>query len=465
MSALAPCLLLPVFCFGMLSYEALSLEIKTRLPLLSAYYISSQLRTEIAAAKFREPQEFPPNYRRILQDYRDVVTKKDVSHIKVASNHTVIPSLADRAIARVILWRETLPPDFLQKDPIKDVVNQLKAIRDSERRNDEQRENMIAMHSLDCLRQYALRSQIYVPPKRGLPPDYLEAGLVFCGEKVPIERGDVRRRIEYQIAYLLADFRDTTGVWLKRKDRYGGAIKKILEKENMPNEFALLPALESGYRRRVVSPSMAGGWWQFVRPTATQSLSKDRDLDWSLKVDSWKDERRDLALSTRSAARYLKWIRSKLSEGGAPGSWLTAAAAYNAGVSEIKYRQAAYATRIYWDMKLPLETEDYIPRWIALHIIDGNRSFYGIELPEVNPISFDSIEGLQFTRDLPLTHLAVMAECSVNFLREINSALDKGEISFKAMRNNAPVTHTIHVPSGCGEQILLTLKSKMYLKD
>ena len=43
-----------------------------------------------------------------------------------------------------------------------------------------------------------------------------------------------------------------------------------------------------------------------------------------------------LALSTRSAARYLKWMRSKLGDGSGPGSWLTAAAAYNAGFSVVR---------------------------------------------------------------------------------------------------------------------------------
>ncbi len=160
-------------------------------------------------------------------------------------------------------------------------------------------------------------------------------------------------------------------------------------------------------------------------------------------MDSHKDERRDLALSTRSAARYLKWIRSKLAKDNNSSSWITAAAAYNAGLNEIKYRTLVYATGSYWDMKLPLETEDYIPRMIALYIIDGNRRFYGMELPQVTPIAFDTLEGIQLSRDLPLNVVAAMAECSVSFLREINSATEEKEISFRATRSNR-TCHTYH---------------------
>lgn len=465
LNVIGPVLFVPVCCFAMLSYPVLNQEIKTKLPVLPVYYISRQLDAEIVAARSRQPRDIPANYGRIIQDYRGLLASKEFDDLKPLSGRVSATSLAEGLIARAVLWQEALPADFLQKDPIKDVIDQVNSLRDSERRNAVERESILVRHALDCLRYHPPDSGGIIAVKRGVPPEVLEKGLVFCGEKVPLERTDVRRRIEYQIAYLLADFRDTTGIWLKRKDRYGEATKQILEKEGVPGEFALLPALESGYSHKVVSPSMAGGWWQFVRPTAVQSLSRDRHLDWSLQVDSWKDERRDLALSTRSAARYLKWMRSKLGDGSGPGSWLTAAAAYNAGFSEVKYRTGAYGTTSCWDMKLPAETEDYIPRWIALSLVDGNRRLYGIELPSVSPICFDTLEGVQLARDLPLSQLAVLTESSVRFIREINAAVEKRETCFRAFRNSTPLTHTLHVPKGWREQTLKMLKSKMYLRD
>ncbi len=111
-------------------------------------------------------------------------------------------------------------------------------------------------------------------------------------------------------------------------------------------------------------------------------------------------------------------------------------------------------------MKLPAETEDYIPRWIALSLVDGNRRFYGIELPPVSPICFDTLEGVQLARDLPLSQLAVLTESSVRFIREINAAVERRETCFRAARNNTPLTHTLHVPKGWKEQTIKMLKSR-----
>jgi len=210
---------------------------------------------------------------------------------------------------------------------------------------------------------------------------------------------------------------------------------------------------------------MARGWWQFVRPTAVQSSAREPELDWALQVDGFKDERRDLALSTRSAARYLKWLRAKLADSANQSSWLTAAAAYNAGFSETKYRIAAYHTPCYWDMKLPLETENYVPRWIAFSIIDSNRKFYGLGVPPISPIHFDTIEGIQLSHDLPLAFLATVTETSVRFIREINGGLAQNETAFRATRSRRDTTHTIHVPKGWKDRVLKALKSHQYVKN
>ena len=462
--ALGPCLLVPIFCFAMLHYPALNQDVQARLPLLPAYYISRQLAAEIVQADSRAG-ELPVNYGQILEAYDKVPSNKEFKALETLSASGRTPSPAVSVLARFILWKDNLPRDFLTADPIRNISIRLGTMRRRQTAAAAMREEIISKHTLDCLRSLPPAISSATPPGKGLPSETDKVGLVFCGEKIPVERADVRRRIEYQIAYLLTDFRGTTGIWLKRKDRYGEAIERVLEKEGIPWEFALLPALESGYSRAVVSQSMAHGWWQFVRPTAVRSSAREPELDWALQVEGWKDERRDLALSTRSAARYLKWLRSKLGDPANGSSWLTAAAAYNAGFSETKFRIAAYRTPSYWDMKLPLETENYVPRWIAFSIIDANRKFYGLVVPPIAPIQFDTIEGLQLSRDLPLTFLAAVTESSVRFIREINGGLAQSETAFKAVRNKRDITHTIHVPRGWKDRVMKALKSQQYLKN
>jgi membrane-bound lytic murein transglycosylase D len=448
----------------MLHYPALERDVHARLPLLSAYYFSRQLAAEITQADY-SAGELPVNYGQIIEAYDKVAANKDFKALESLSASVRHPALAESVLVRFILWKESLPRDFLAADPVRDIAILMGTIRRRQAAAAAMRDEIISKHILDCLRYLPPATASATPPGRGLPPDAAKSGLVFCGENIPLERTDVRRRIEYQIAYLLTDLRDTTGMWLKRRDRYGEAIQRILAKEGVPRELALLPALESGYSRTVVSPSMAHGWWQFVKPTAVRSIAKEPDLDWALQVDDWRDERRDLGLSTRSAARYLKWLRAKLGDSSNQSSWLTAAAAYNAGFSETKFRIAAYRTLSYWDMKLPLETENYVPRWIAFSIIDANRKFYGLGVPLIAPIHFDSIEGIQLSRDLPLAFLAAITESSIRFIREINGGLAQSETSFRATRSNRTLTHTIHIPRGWKDRVIKALKAQQYVKN
>ncbi len=464
LSAIVPSLVLPAVLFVMLSYPAVEMQIRKRLPLLTAYYLSRQLALQIKSAESRDDGN-PINYRDILQQYGGLSHHEELMKLKALSSSPTKMFFFQRLLARLILWREGLPSDLLLVNPIDDIARKLDAVRIKQKLTNEQWEKIVSKHVLQCLR-YELPDPVLTPRlRKGLPPSVENNGLRFCGEQIPISREDVRQRIEYQIDYLLADLVDTTAVWLKRKDRYGSVIKSILEEEGLPEEFCLLPALESGYNGDVISPLHATGWWQFVKPTALSSRGQGKEMGWTLLVTPWRDDRRDLTLSTRSAARYLKWIRLRLSGDSAPVSWLMAAAAYNAGLSKVSYRTAAYKTRCVWDIKMPRETEDYVPRWIALQVIDANRGFYRIEIDHVDPLDFDTLESIKLTKDLPLSFLATATGCSVRFVREINPALQAGERCFRARANGETLVHIIHVPKGCKDIVRGFLNAESYLEN
>jgi membrane-bound lytic murein transglycosylase D len=458
-----PALVLPVFYFVLAAYPVLNEEVEERRALLSVYDLSRQLRREVDRAE-RVSGDLPPTYRSILADYGELTSHgavEKLAELSVPVRHRDVP---EQALAALILWRKGLPADFLAADPVREIEVTLRDVEQKERLSDAAREKIISSDVLEYLRFEPPPSHTVSRVTSGFPPGMLEKGLVFCGERVPLERSDVRRRIEYQIAHLLDDLRETTVVWLKRKDRYGPIIKTILQKEGLPVEFALLPALESGYYSGALSPSRARGWWQFLKATAVDSLAQTPALDWSLRIDKSKDERCDLILSTRSAARYLKWLRSKLSSSHGDVSWFIAAAAYNAGLNETQWRMTTYKTASYWDIKLPLETEDYVPRWIAFAIIDEHRQFYGMSVPTIGALEFDTIRNVRLNRDLPLGVLAAITESSVRFLREINGALEKGENLFTASTETNARVHTIHIPKGTRKAVISALRTGNYLK-
>jgi len=458
------CVVLSLVFFVMLAYPALRAEIADRLPLLPLYYVNKQLTSEIAHAE-SQGLEHPPNYGPILRDYSSLQGNRELQSLQSLSLSGRDRPLSQRVLAGIILWKLNLPFDFFTADPVQEILEKLTDLRRREAGSALKREELMEKHLVDCLRHRPRRPCSPTGGRRGLPPAVNETGLIFCGESIPIERSDVRLRIERQIDYLMNDLRDTTGIWLKRKDRYGRIVDSILRNEGVPEEFCLLPALESGYSCIVVSPSLAKGWWQFVRSTAIRSLATGENLNWALRINHHVDERKDLTLATRSAARYLKWMRLRLGYESEPGSWLTAAAAYNAGLDEVQHRILVYATRSYWDIKLPLETEQYVPRWIAFSIIDRNREFYRLEVPEIAPLSFDTLEGVHLSKDLPLSFLATVTESSVRFISELNPAQDKRQSFFRATKADRGPGHTIHIPEGTKSAVLKALKANSYLRN
>lgn len=460
----AACIVLPILYIAAVVYPRLEGEVQTRVPLLSAYYLSRQFDARVRSVTAQDRAD-PASYASIVAEYEPTTRHPEFVGLSDLSASTKDRSATERLVLRFILWRNALPDDLMTANPVAELIRGLENLREQERGLEITRSQLIERHVIECLKQRPAYPIEDVAVRRGLPSTLLQKGFVFCGEKIPLDRPDVRRRIEYQLEYLLGDFRETTGLWLRRKDRYAGVIEDVLRKEGVPAEFHLLPALESGYKRAVVSPSLATGWWQFVRPTAIRSLSAEKALNWTLQIDGRVDQRKDLALSTRSAARYLKWMRSKLVFGGEQGSWLTTAAAYNAGFDEARHRIAAYGTPCYWDMKLPLETEHYVPRWIALSIIDAHRLLYEVEGTAVTPLTFDTLEDLRLSKDVPLALIATLTQASVRLIRELNGSLNHGESKFRAAGDGSERGCTIHVPSGTRDMVLSQLKSKGYVKD
>lgn len=461
---LASCCLVALLCLTAITYPRLETEVDARLPLLSAYYLSRQLDADARYVR-NQARDIPPPYASVIEEYQSTEQHPDFLKMRDMSADRKDRPLLDRLLLRIVLWRRGLPYDFMTADPVAELTRSLDDLRQQESEARTERSGLIDRHLIDCLKQQPDFPSAAAPVRPGLPPSLVRAGLTFCNEEIPLDRPDVRRRIEYQIEYLVGDFRETSELWLKRRDRYAWSIEDVLRKEDVPVEFRLLPALESGYMRGIVSPALATGWWQFVKPTAMRSMSTDKDLDWTLRIDSRLDQRKDLALSTRSAARYLKWMRARLGISGAPGSWLTTAAAYNAGFDEVQHRIVAYGTPSYWDMKLPAETENYVPRWIAFAIIDRHRAFYGAEGNSVAPLTFDTLENVRLSRDVPLALIATLTQASVRFIRELNGGLNPGESAFHATAAGSERLSSIHVPSGTRELVLEHLKARGYIED
>src|SRR4030042_2628294 len=126
-----------------------------------------------------------------------------------------------------------------------------------------------------------------------------------------------------------------------------------------------------------------------------------------MNISHWKDERADLVNSTHSAAKYLAWMNKvkkvNLNDKGdlqGFNDWFLTAAAYNAGPSRVVQRLCQFGADSYWDVPLPIETERYVPRWIALSLISKHRDFYGVPSHQQRNIAFETVNKVRLLKDL-----------------------------------------------------------------
>ena len=185
-------------------------------------------------------------------------------------------------------------------------------------------------------------------------------GLNFAGERIPIEKPDIKERIDREL--LVNTYWQSNGLLLiKRVHKYFPVIEPILEKNGIPNDFKYLAVIESGLQN-VTSPAGAKGFWQLMKTTAKEN---------NLEVNSNVDERYHIEKSTQVACDYLNKAKEKF------GSWTMAAAAYNAGIAGISRKIKAQKVTNYYDLLLADETQRYLPRMIALKEILNNPQKYG----------------------------------------------------------------------------------------
>lgn len=196
----------------------------------------------------------------------------------------------------------------------------------------------------------------------------------------------------------------------ERAQRYMHYVVEELDKRNMPLELALLPFVESGYNPMVYSRSQAAGIWQFIPSTGRV---------FSLRQDAVYDGRRDITASTSAALDYLTKLHNMFE-----GDWLLAVAAYNCGEGcvgrAVKRNQALGLPADYWNLQLPGETMDYVPRLLALAQIISAPEEYGILLPALNDEPY--FAQITIKRPLDLFKAAELARTTPDEIRYLNPA-------------------------------------------
>lgn len=158
-----------------------------------------------------------------------------------------------------------------------------------------------------------------------------------------------------------------------RSSLYLHYVVERLEERKMPSELALLPMIESGYNPAAVSNAGAAGLWQFMPATGR---------GYNLEQTKLYDGRRDVTASTTAALDYLTYLHNMFN-----GDWLLALAAYNAGEGRVsraieRNRKLGLSTD-FWNLPLPKETRDYVPKLLALVDVIAAPQDYGVTLTSI----------------------------------------------------------------------------------
>jgi hypothetical protein len=195
-------------------------------------------------------------------------------------------------------------------------------------------------------------------------PPRVPESIVFAGETYRFDRPDLYERMDRElIAFTYSHTLST--LMLKRADRIFSQVVPILKRNGVPEDLKYLMAIESNLSPTAISPSGAGGLWQFMKTTAR---------GYGLEVNDEVDERFHIVKATEAACKYLKQSYAKYRD------WMTVAASYNAGQGGISGRIEAQGQDLAMDLLLPEETSRYMFRILVAKMFFEHPEDFGFQL-------------------------------------------------------------------------------------
>lgn len=245
-------------------------------------------------------------------------------------------------------------------------------------------------------------------------------------DEIPSE---VNPLVDKWITYFQGKGRGHMERYLARSARYEKLMKKVLRDNKLPEDLFYIALIESGFSARATSHASAVGYWQFIRGTGKR---------YGLEINKFVDERRDPEVATQAAADYFKALYQMF------GSWYLAMASYNVGEGKVKREVARLDTRDFWEIakkkRLPRETVNYIPKYLAARLIAKDPEKYGFgEIDYLPPIEFDTVK---LTEPLNLRIMSEKMSLNYEDFKALNPKF-KGEIG--TLSNN--VLH-LRIPVG-----------------
>ncbi len=212
------------------------------------------------------------------------------------------------------------------------------------------------------------------------------------------------RQVGGQLSFFMNKGRKVMERWMERAAVVFPRLRPILREEGVPEEVMYLAMIESGLNLRAYSYAHAAGVWQFIPGTGRI---------YGLRIESTYDERLNVESATRAACRYLRKLHDEF------GDWYLAFAAYNCGEGRVAKEIRRSNTTDYWRLtKLPRQTRNYVPTYLAARTICENPTNYGFS-PRPPEVPFEC-QRIFIDDAYHLDHIARAAGVDPFELRDLN---------------------------------------------
>lgn len=249
---------------------------------------------------------------------------------------------------------------------------------------------------------------------------------------------DAQARVDEWIEYYRSSPENIAAI-TERATPWLAWIAQQVSDRGLPGEIALIPFVESSFDPSARSHLGAAGLWQFM-PGTGDALGLVRNGHY--------DGRLDVVTSTEAALDYLEMQADEWYE----GDLMLSLAAYNAGAGTVNRAQRQAQSQglagKYWDLSLPHETMQYVPKLKAIATIINEPEKYGVKLPDIHPDP--AFAKVQLEQPVSLAQASQLLDVSRSALAELNPGLLNGSLDPRSAQ-------TLLVPEEVDTQVLAQL--------
>ena len=263
----------------------------------------------------------------------------------------------------------------------------------------------------------------------------LRSSFQWQEKKLP---ADAQARVDEWIEYYRSSPHNIAAI-TERATPWLAWIAQQVSDRGLPGEIALIPFIESSFDPSARSHLGAAGLWQFM-PGTGDALGLVRNGNY--------DGRLDVVTSTEAALDYLEMQADQWYE----GDLMLSLAAYNAGAGTVNRAQRQAQSQgldgKYWDLSLPHETMQYVPKLKAIATIINDPEKYGVSLPDIHPDP--AFAKVQLEQPVSLAQASQLLDVSQSALAELNPGLLNGSLDPRSAQ-------TLLVPEEVDTQVLAQL--------